>query len=45
MIEYVIINDITGLMLDSFSSEELAFTVMTDYQKDGYQCHLEAWRR
>lgn len=44
MNEYVIVNDITGLVIDSFSTEELAFIVMTDYQKTGLQCHLECWK-
>lgn len=45
MMEFVIVNDITGLVIDSFATEELAFIVMDDYQKTGVQCHIEQWRR
>lgn len=41
MKEYAIVNELTGLILDSFTNEQLAFQVMFDYQKTGIHCYLE----
>lgn len=41
MIEYAIINKKTGLILDSFASEDLAKLVLKDYKADGYDCYIQ----
>ena len=43
MKEYAIVENKTGLIIDSFSSKELAEKVLEDYIKDGVKCHLEVY--